>query len=91
MNPSDENGSGNKTVWIYHKEMRKVVNEFFNSMIPLGDMTTKSDIFPSKRKSCLSLLPLRSNSASTGAFSQIAHTNVPTVAQHKVILIPDVI
>ena len=90
MNPSDENGSGNKTVWIYHKAIQKVVNDFFNSAIPLGDLTTKSDIFPLKRKSFSSLLPPISNSTSTGAISQIAYTNVPTVAQHKVILIPDV-
>mmetsp|Transcript_22243 Transcript_22243/g.28542 ORF Transcript_22243/g.28542 Transcript_22243/m.28542 type:complete len:508 (+) Transcript_22243:543-2066(+) len=55
VNPSEENGSGNDTVWMYHQEMQKVVNEFFNSGIPLGDRTPKSDIFPSMRKSCSSI------------------------------------
>ena len=70
--------------------MQKVVNEFFNSGIPLGHRTTKSDIFPSKRNSFSSLLPPRSNFASAGAISQIAHTNVPTVAHHKLTSIPNV-
>ena len=71
VNPNEENGSGNDTVWMYHQEMQKVVNEFFNSGIPLGDRTTKSDIFPSKSKSCSSLLSPASIPSSDGLYGGV--------------------
>jgi len=72
VNPNEENGSGNDTVWMYHQEMQKVVNEFFNSGIPLGDRTTKSDIFPSKSKSCSSLLSPASVPSSDGLYGGVS-------------------
>ncbi len=54
----------NECIWIYHREMQKIVDHYYNCGVTIGERVTKSDVFPNKSKKYSTLLQLTIPSSS---------------------------
>ncbi len=69
--------NSNECIWIYHREMQKIVDRYYNGGVTIGERVAKSDIFPGRSKKYSTLLQLTIPSPSNEISATTAGVTTP--------------